>query len=185
MAVHIKVRDVATGAILDMELEPDATAQEVLKGAAGYWGKPAAQFLLRKGRTVLRGSQTMIEIQLADGDVLEFLSAAEAARPVLLLEAGEGRSLVVERSTVLGRAQLQSLLPDAHYAAKISNRHVSVWHESGIFSIEDGARGQPSRNGTTLNDGDIRGRGRVPLRDGDVVGIARVLRLTVRITIGG
>ena len=184
MAVRIKVRDAATETVLDMELEPDATIQEILKGAAGYWGKQPEGHVLRKGREVLRGSHTIIASHIADGDTLVFLTEAEAVRPVLVLEAGEGRSLTIGRATVLGRAQFEPLVTNPRDVARISSRHMSVWHEAGIIAIEDGAQGQASRNGTTLNGTNIRGRGRIPVRDGDVLGIAGVLRMTVRIVVG-
>ena len=185
VAIRIRVRDAATSTVLDMELEPDATIGEVLNGAAGYWGKDPGSHVLRKGTTVLRSAQTIIEAQITEGDVLALLTEAEAKRPVLVLEGGEGRSLSVDTTTVLGRLQLQSFFASPQEAIRISSQHMSVLLEAGFIAIEDGAGGQPSRNGTLLNGRDIRGRGRIPIRDGDIIGVAGILRLTVRIVVGG
>ena len=181
---RIKVKNLASGAVLDMDVEPDGTAQEILKSAAAYWGNAATAFVLRRAGKVLARTTTVVEASIEEGEVLEFVSEAEARKSVLLLESAGGQSLRVEADTVLGRDVLGAFVGTSQEADRISGRHVSLWHREGIFAVEDGAGGHPSRNGTTLNGQSIRGRGRVPLRDGDVLGMARVLHLTVRIVQG-
>lgn len=57
----------------------------------------------------------------------------------------------------------------------ISRRHFSVSYDyhNGTFLIEDAG----STNGTLLNGEEIRGKGPVPLKDGDTVSLAGVLQL--------
>ena len=181
---RIKVKNLASGAVLDMDVEPDGAAQEILESAAAYWGEPPAAFVLRRAGKVLARTTTVVEASIEEGEVLEFLSEAEARRTILLLVSAGGQSLRVEADAVLGRDLLGAFVEKSQEADRISGRHLSVWHRDEIFSVEDGAGGHPSRNGTTLNGQSIRGRGRVPLRDGDVLGMARVLNLTVRIVQG-
>jgi len=181
---RIKVKNLVSGAVLDMDVEPDGTAQEILKSAAAYWGEPPTAFVLRRAGKVLGRSTTIVEASIEEDEVLEFLSEAEARRTVLLLVSAGGQSVRVEADTVLGRDVLGPFVEKTQEADRISGRHVSVWHREGIFAVEDGAGGHPSRNGTTLNGQSIRGRGLVPVRDGDVLGMARVLHLTVRIVQG-
>jgi len=185
MAIRIKVRDATTKVVLDMELEPEATVQQIIKGAATYWGKAPTGYVIRREREIFRPSLTLVEARIADLDLLDFLTEEEATKPVLVLDAGAGRSLSIENPGVLGRNHFQGLVGNSEDAAKVSNRHLTVSYQAGIYILEDGAGGQASRNGTTLNGVDLRGRGRVPVRDGDLLRIAGVLSVTVRIVRGG
>lgn len=181
---RIKVRNLASGAVLDMEFDPDATAQEIVKRAAAFWGEDPSDFVLRRAGEVLGSSTTLVEAGIEEDDVLEFLPGEESRKVVLLLMFPDGRSLRVWQNCVLGREDLKPFLEKPEHASLISSRHVSVSYHDGAYAVEDGAGGQPSRNGTTLNGQDIRGQGRFFLRERDMLGMARVLTLTVRLVRG-
>ena len=174
-----------SGAHVEIETEPESTVREVLKNAASYWGKKPDDLVLRKGGVVLRGPETIIEAGIEEGDIVELIPLEELSRPVLVLDAGGGRTLVVDRPVILGRKHLRAFLVKADDEARISRRQMSIWYRKGIYAVEDGARGHASRNGTMLNDQDLRGRDRTPIRDGDVLEIAGILRLTLRVVSQG
>lgn len=92
--------------------------------------------------------------------------------PALVLRTGDGRAEYrVEGRRVFGRADF-GWHPRSVY---ISRRHFSVELLDGAYYVED----LGSTNGTFLNGVDIRGRGKTPLRPGDVLNVAGVLELVV------
>jgi hypothetical protein len=77
MALKVKVRNAETGASVDMELEGENIIEEIIEGAAGYWEKDAGAYVLRKGKTLLRGQQTVAEAAIANNDELELIPDPE------------------------------------------------------------------------------------------------------------
>jgi hypothetical protein len=73
MAIRIKVKNAETGATVDMDLESENTVEEIIESAASYWEKPPGAYVLRRGKTLLRGQSTIGEIGLIQGDVLELI----------------------------------------------------------------------------------------------------------------
>ncbi|MDD1769063.1 MAG: hypothetical protein LUQ55_03670, partial [Methanomassiliicoccales archaeon] len=59
MPLRVKVRNAESGATVDMELEGENTVEEIIEGAAGYWEKDAGAYVLRRGKRLLRGQQTV------------------------------------------------------------------------------------------------------------------------------
>jgi hypothetical protein len=77
MTVRVRVRNAETGSTVDMELEDENTVQEIIEGAAGYWEKDAGAYVLRKGKKLLRGQQSVLESGLASSDELELIPDPE------------------------------------------------------------------------------------------------------------
>ena len=77
MTVRVRVRNAETGSSVDMELEEENTVQEIIEGAAGYWEKDAGAYVLRKGKKLLRGQQSVLESGLASSDELELIPDPE------------------------------------------------------------------------------------------------------------
>ena len=92
-------------------------------------------------------------------------------QPVLLMREGE---LAGERWTVksdeflIGRgSDCDLVLPER----QVSRHHVKILRENGRFSLQD----LDSKNGTYLNGEPVTGR--VPLQDGDEIGVALAVKL--------
>jgi hypothetical protein len=64
---------------------------------------------------------------------------------------------------------------DLDVAEYISRQHFALKYDGGTLYIAD----LGSRNGTKVNGIDIRGKGWVPLKPGDVVEVANVVTLTL------
>ncbi len=77
MTVRVRVRNAETGSSVDMELEEENTVQEIIEGAAGYWEKDAGAYVIRKGKKLLRGQQSVLESGLANSDELELIPDPE------------------------------------------------------------------------------------------------------------
>jgi hypothetical protein len=77
MSVRVKVRNAETGSMVDMELEEENTVQEIIEGAAGYWEKDAGAYVLRKGKRLLRGQQTVLDAGIGNSDDLELIPDPE------------------------------------------------------------------------------------------------------------
>lgn len=73
----MRVRNAETGSTVDMELEGENTIQEIIEGAAGYWEKDAGAYVLRKGKKLLRGQQTVLESGIGNSDDLELIPDPE------------------------------------------------------------------------------------------------------------
>jgi hypothetical protein len=77
MGLRVKVRNAETGATVDMELEGENTIEEIIEGAAGYWEKDAGAYVLRRGKSLLRGQQTVVEASVMNNDELELIPDPE------------------------------------------------------------------------------------------------------------
>jgi hypothetical protein len=77
MPVRVKVRNAETGATVDMELENENTVEEIIEGAAGFWEKDAGTYVLRKGKRLLRGQQSVVDAGIAASDDLELIPDPE------------------------------------------------------------------------------------------------------------
>mgnify|MGYP005838086051 FL=1 len=77
MTVKVRVRNAETGAAVEMELEAENTVEEIIEGAAGYWEKDAGAYVIRKGKKLLRGQQTVAESGLSNSDELELIPDPE------------------------------------------------------------------------------------------------------------
>jgi hypothetical protein len=77
MTVRIKVKSAETGSVVDMDLEGDNTVNEIIESAAGYWVMDAGAYVLRKGKSLLRGNATVAELGVVDSDVVELIPDPE------------------------------------------------------------------------------------------------------------
>ncbi len=77
MAVRIKVKNAETGATVEMELEVDNTIDEVIESAATFWSKDMGAYVLRKGKKVLRGGNSLKDAGVRADDVLELIPDPE------------------------------------------------------------------------------------------------------------
>lgn len=105
--------------------------------------------------------------------------ALETTYYVARLETRDGRIIpIVSVRQTFGRSDFEKLV-DPALARTISREHFTVYYDfkAGKFFIED--RG--STNGTYVNGVDIRGRGPIELKEGDVVSPAGVLPLIFRV----
>ncbi len=77
MAVRIKVKNAETGATVEMELEEDNTIDEIIESAATFWSKDMGAYVLRKGKKVLRGGNSLKDAGVRPDDVLELIPDPE------------------------------------------------------------------------------------------------------------
>lgn len=77
MAIRIKVKNAETGATVEMELESENTVDEVIESAATFWNKDIGAYVLRKGKKVLRGGNTLVDAGIREEDVLELIPDPE------------------------------------------------------------------------------------------------------------
>lgn len=77
MAVRLKVKNAETGATVEMELEVENTIDEVIESAATFWSKDMGAYVLRKGKKVLRGGNTLKDAGVVASDVLELIPDPE------------------------------------------------------------------------------------------------------------
>ena len=77
MATRVKVKNAESGSIVEMDVEPTNLIEEVIESAASYWEKPPGAYVLRRGKSLLRGQQTVLELGIISGDVLELIPDPE------------------------------------------------------------------------------------------------------------
>lgn len=75
--MRIKVKNAESGASVEMELEMDNTIDEVIESAATFWSKDMGAYVLRKGKKVLRGGNSLEETGIRADDVLELIPDPE------------------------------------------------------------------------------------------------------------
>ncbi len=82
MTVRIKVRSAESGSMVDMELEGDNTVNEIIDSAASYWEMSSGAYVLRKGKSLLRGNATVADMGLINDDVVELIPDPEGGNSV-------------------------------------------------------------------------------------------------------
>jgi len=85
MSVKIKVKSAESGSVVDMELEGDNSINEIIDSAAGYWGMSSGAYVLRKGKSLLRGAATVAELGIINGDVVELIPDPEGGARLLTI----------------------------------------------------------------------------------------------------
>jgi hypothetical protein len=75
--MNISVKDAETGNKINMDLEGDNTIEEIIEGAADYWKKDPGAYVIRYGKTLLRGSMTIEESGIQNKDILELIPDPE------------------------------------------------------------------------------------------------------------
>jgi len=81
MPIRVKVRNAESGAAVDMELEPENTMEDIIAGATGYWEKDAGAYVLRRGRKLVRGQETVAELGISNSEELELIPDPEGGAP--------------------------------------------------------------------------------------------------------
>ncbi|HEQ79274.1 MAG TPA: hypothetical protein ENN76_03300 [Euryarchaeota archaeon] len=77
MTLRIRVKNAETGATVDMDVEPENSVSEVIESSAAFWDKEAGAYVLRRGKTILRGSETLAQSGVVDQDILELIPDPE------------------------------------------------------------------------------------------------------------
>ena len=80
MPLRVKVRNAETGDTIDMEIEPQNAVDEIIESAATFWDKGAGAYVLRRGKTILRGQAAADASGVRDGDVLELIPDPEGGQ---------------------------------------------------------------------------------------------------------
>jgi hypothetical protein len=97
--------------------------------------------------------------------------------PIAFLVLPNGYTIPIAESNVeFGRDHFKPYLPP-DTVKFISVRHFRIYYVGGQWYIED----LGSTNGTLLNGQEIRGRGPVPLKPGDVISPAGVIKLVFKL----
>jgi len=77
LPVRIKVKNAETGASVEMELEMENTIDEIIESAATFWAKDMGAYVLRRGKKVLRGGNSLKDAGIRADDVLELIPDPE------------------------------------------------------------------------------------------------------------
>jgi hypothetical protein len=120
--------------------------------------------------TVAAARTTGVATLPATGTAPRTSAIAPALQAKFLTEKGE--SVLLPASGVIGRNELQSVLPP-NKADLVSRQHIRVDYENGQYFIEDSG----STNGTRLNGQAIKGSGRHAIKNGDTVDMAGAVSL--------
>lgn len=75
-----------------------------------------------------------------------------------------------------GRKDFIPYLPESEYMY-ISRKHFTIFREGDKFYIQD----EGSTNGTKVNGVEIKGKGRVELKDGDKILVAEILEIEFKV----
>lgn len=101
------------------------------------------------------------------------ISSKETDMVLAILELSDGRIIpITSPRQIFGRTDFEKYVA-ADSLRYISRRHFMIYLEPGGFFIED----LGSANGTIVNGSDIRGKGKVPLKSGDIIEVGGVIRL--------
>ncbi len=77
MTLVITVKNVANGATVRMETEPEERIGEIIESAAEYWKKDPGAYVLKRGKTLLSASSTIDESGIIGNDILELIPDPE------------------------------------------------------------------------------------------------------------
>jgi hypothetical protein len=135
--------------------------------------KPAPAYAGRRGSTQIgyssRNTSTITTTEIPKTTPIDAGIAAK------LMTADGGHISLLESDGYLGRDDFRDLvIPDK--ARLISREHLRVNFEKGKYYIED----RYSTNGTKINGSRINDKGRVLLKEGDVIELADAVTLTFR-----
>jgi len=187
-AIRILVTDPATGDSRDVDLSFEVRSPipwELIVPLIVVAAAGTAGFLIVKQRrakqaalvqAVPPGPAPSIETQIAQpGTVTIRAPTGETMTLTAILQAGTQSIPITRLPQEFGRADFASIAPREMINA-ISRRHFMIGYDysQGAFYIQD----LGSTNGTYVNGVDIRGKGLVPLKNGDRISVAGVLDLT-------
>jgi hypothetical protein len=75
--MNVRIRNAETGGTVDMEMEGENTVQEIIESVSSFWNKDEGAYVLRRGKKLLRGQQSVGEVGIADNDELELIPDPE------------------------------------------------------------------------------------------------------------
>lgn len=157
--------------------------------ACGFENEDSEDYCIKCGLKKGSGAVTTAPAQQPQpAPELSTQPAAQELQPAQIIQAPEAKLELVKSSIPLssefsvtngktiGRAiENDIVLPDSY----VSRKHAKISFENGVYVIEDGfyENGvyKPSTNGTFLNDVDIRGKGKQPLKDGDELRLGTIV----------
>lgn len=129
---------------------------------------------LQKGSGATAGPPSTPSAPPQQGPADQLPAAPAAQVPPAAVQAPEAKLELVKASISLanefpvtngktiGRSvENDIIVPDSY----ISRKHARISFENGVYTVED----SNSTNGTFLNDNDIKGKGKQPLKDGDEI----------------
>jgi len=77
MGIRIVVKNTVASSSIKMELEPNEKIADVIESAAEFWKRDPGAYVMKKGKTLLRGDTTVMEANLMNDDVLELIPDPE------------------------------------------------------------------------------------------------------------
>jgi len=77
MGIHVTVRNATTGMTVKMDLGPNETIYEIIESSAEFWQKDPKAYVLRRGKYLLKASDTVMEANIMNNDILELLPDPE------------------------------------------------------------------------------------------------------------
>jgi hypothetical protein len=77
MGIHVSVKNATLGAVLKMDIAPNETVYDIIESAAEFWKKDPKAYVLRRGKSLLTATDTMMEANIMNDDVLELLPDPE------------------------------------------------------------------------------------------------------------
>ena len=75
MSINISIKSGEKN--VNMDVEPNTTINEVIDRAMSYWGKRTAPHIMMRNSKILPGSGTIVELSVAEGDILELIRSPE------------------------------------------------------------------------------------------------------------
>ena len=73
MPTRVAIRDASTGKILEIEVEPGTTAEQLMESAVSYWGKRPAAYILCRNKKALPARGDAIGAGLKPNETLELM----------------------------------------------------------------------------------------------------------------
>jgi len=77
MSLKITVKNLTNGSTIRVEVEPSDSVSDIIESAAEFWKLKEGAYVLKKGKRLLRGSESAAEIGLINEDVLELIPDPE------------------------------------------------------------------------------------------------------------
>jgi hypothetical protein len=164
----LAVASVVISALL-VRKPPVANAQST--GTKTGYMAPATTYMA-PATTYLAPATTSIATQPATWTPVTTL--IEVGLPAKFVSPGGTTMPIADRP--LGRRDFRALM-SPEKADTISRQHILVTYKNGRYYIED----LISTNGTKLNGSEIRGSGKQPIKNGDIVELANALNLTFKV----
>jgi hypothetical protein len=73
MTIKLKVKDGASGRMIEMEFKSEITIGDIIIDAADYLDKDSGAYLLKFKKKILTGNMTLADSGITSGSVLELL----------------------------------------------------------------------------------------------------------------